>query len=117
MTGGAIRCRASPSTPTQLTSSPTWSPDGKHIVYSFRSAAGFGLGWIRADGAGELQRLLDGKNTVYPYSFFPDGKRLAFHETDPGSNSSDLWTLRARLKRSRSSQTGEARAFPAHASQ
>ena len=30
---------------------PTWSPDGKHIVFSFRSADGAGLGWIRADGA------------------------------------------------------------------
>ena len=41
------------------TAYPTWSPDGKHIVFQFRSAGGFSLGWIRADGAGEIQRLLD----------------------------------------------------------
>ncbi len=64
---------------TQQTSYPTWSPDGKHIVFRFSSAGGFGLGWIRADGAGETQRLLDSKNIVIPYSFFPDGRRLAYY--------------------------------------
>ena len=64
---------------TQLADAyPTWSPDGKHIVFRFRSAGGFSLGWIRADGAGETQRLLDSKNIVVPYSFFPDGRRLAY---------------------------------------
>ena len=71
MTGNAIRCRASPSTPTQQTGYPTWSPDGKHIVFRFISANGYGLGWIRADGAGETQHLLDSKNIVTPYSFLP----------------------------------------------
>ena len=70
---------------------PTWSSDGKHIVFGFSSAGGFSLGWMRADGAGETQHLLDSKNTVGPYSFFPDG-RLAYFEIDPVSGS-DLWTL------------------------
>ena len=77
---------------TQRAVYPTWSPDGKHIVFSFSSAGGFSLGWIRADGAGETQRLLDSKNTVVPYSFFSDGRRLAYHELDP-DNGGDLWTL------------------------
>ncbi|MGD1096559.1 MAG: protein kinase, partial [Bryobacteraceae bacterium] len=38
---------------------PEWSPDGKHIVFRFSSPNGFSLGWIRADGAGETQHLLD----------------------------------------------------------
>jgi Tol biopolymer transport system component len=71
---------------------PTWSPDGKHIVFKFISAGGFSLGWMRADGAGETQRLLDSKNSVVPYSFFPDGRRLAYSELDPLSGH-DLWTL------------------------
>jgi len=71
---------------------PTWSPDGKHIVFSLRSADGDGLGWIRADGAGATQHLLDRKNNMAPYSFFPDGRRLAYHELNPDS-SWDLWTL------------------------
>ena len=64
---------------TQVMGYPTWSPDGKHIVFYFSSPGGFSLGWIRADGAGETQRLLDRKNLVTPYSFFPDGRRLAYH--------------------------------------
>jgi Tol biopolymer transport system component len=64
---------------------PTWSPDGKHIVFWFSSIGGFSLGWIRSDGAGETQRLLDSKNGVAPYSFFPDGARLAYFEHAPDS--------------------------------
>ena len=71
---------------------PTWSPDGKHIVFSFSSPGGFSLGWIRADGAGETQHLLDGKNDMFPTSFSPDGRRLAYFEVDPDSGY-DLWTL------------------------
>jgi Tol biopolymer transport system component len=76
----------------QQTIYPTWSPDGKHIVFYFRSATGHGLGWVRADGAGQTQRLLESKNPLVPYSFFPDGRRLAYYELDPDSGR-DLWTL------------------------
>jgi Tol biopolymer transport system component len=71
---------------------PTWSPDGKHIAFSFSPDRGYSIGWIRADGAGEIQRLLESRNRVVPYSFFPDGRRLAYYELDPDSGY-DLWTL------------------------
>jgi len=77
---------------TQTPAYPTWSPDGKHIVFWFRSADGFSLGWIRADGSGEIQHLLDSKNVMVPYSFFPDGRRLAYSVLDP-DNGYDLWTV------------------------
>ena len=76
----------------QLTGGPTWSADGKHLIFKFSSAGGFGLAWIRADGAGETVHLLDSKNNVFAYSFFPDGRRLAYSEFDPDSGW-DLWTL------------------------
>jgi serine/threonine-protein kinase len=79
-------------TDIQGPSYPTWTPDGRHIVFHFSSASGFGLGWIRADGAGEFQRLLESKNIVVPYSFFPDGRRLAYQEIDPDSRF-HIWTL------------------------
>jgi Tol biopolymer transport system component len=77
---------------TQVMGYPTWSPDGKHIVFFFSSGGGFSLNWIRADGAGETQRLVDSKNLITPYSFFPDGRRLAYQELDPDSGY-DLWTV------------------------
>jgi eukaryotic-like serine/threonine-protein kinase len=77
---------------TQQPGYPTWSPEGKHIVFQFRHADGFSLGWIRPDGAGETQRILDTRNLVAPYSFFPDGRRLAYMELDR-DNGFDLWTL------------------------
>jgi len=76
----------------QEISPPTWSPDGKHIVFRFVSAGGVSLGWIRADGTGETQRLLDSSHFVTPSSFLPDGRRLVYTEFDPDS-SSDLWTM------------------------
>jgi serine/threonine-protein kinase len=68
--------------------SPIWAPDGKHIAFSNGSS----LAWIRSDGAGEPQRLLQTPNAVIPWSFSPDGSRLAFHETSPETGL-DLWTL------------------------
>jgi len=72
---------------------PVWSPDGKHILFqSSRHGGAENLYWMRADGAGDAVRLTESKNVQYPWSFSPDGKRVAFMET--GSQTGfDLWTL------------------------
>ena len=44
--------------------------------------AGEGLWVIRADGSGKPQSLTQSKNAQVPWSFTPDGKRLAFFEQD-----------------------------------
>ncbi len=68
---------------------PLWSPDGRYIVFR---KVGEGMFWIRSDGAGNPQPLTQSKNQQTPYSFMPDGKRLAYHEQ--GSTTGfDLWTL------------------------
>jgi Tol biopolymer transport system component len=64
-----------------------WTPDSRHVVFRSISTAGFSIEWLRADGAGEAQPLLESKNQVNPTSFSPDGRRLAYFEND------DLWTL------------------------
>jgi WD40 repeat protein len=51
-----------------------WAPDGRHIAFQ---TAGGGLSWMRSDGAGEPQRLLESQDVVIPWSFSPDGRRLA----------------------------------------
>ena len=76
----------------QFTNYPVWTPDGKHIVFEAAAAAGTTLQWARSDGAGESQPLLESKTGLRPYSFSPDGMRLAFSE-DRVDSGSDLWTL------------------------
>jgi predicted Ser/Thr protein kinase len=70
---------------------PVWTPDGKHIVFRTASSSGASLHWIRADGAGEAQKLLESKGDIRAHSFSPDGRRLAYYEQTGGNN--DLWTL------------------------
>jgi serine/threonine-protein kinase len=66
-------------TPTQLTFTGgqtyelAWARDSKHLVYGDGTA----LWWIRADGAGQRQPLLEKAATPRPFSFAPDG-RLVF---------------------------------------
>jgi serine/threonine-protein kinase len=81
-------------TPTRITFSggtaagAVWAPDSQHIVFQSKSA----LFWIRSDGGGEPQRMLERQAPVIPWSFSPDGKRLAFFEVDP-ETLADIWTL------------------------
>jgi len=62
-----------------------WSPDGRYVV--FENGAGT-LFWIRADGGGALQPLVKSGARMVPYSFSPDGKRLAL-----ASTGYDLYTV------------------------
>jgi serine/threonine-protein kinase len=85
------------STPTQLTfagevvDEVAWARDSKHLVYQ----DGKSLWWIRSDGAGQKQLLLDGKELgptplgPRPFSFGPS--RLAFSPSPGGLP--DIWTL------------------------
>jgi Tol biopolymer transport system component len=68
---------------------PVWTPDGKNIVFQCGNPAAPGLYWIRSDGSGQAHRLTDGKLAETPYSFSPDGKRLAFSQL---GNNSDIFT-------------------------
>jgi len=81
---------------TQLTAGagdrfPVWTPDGKYLAFQSVSS-GYSIQWIRADGGGEAQRLVDGKSAPIPYSFSPDGKRLAYSDTTTGQGYA-IWTL------------------------
>ena len=72
-----------------VNASPVWTPDGKHIVFRSTNQPNQGLYWVRSDGSGGAHRLTSGDEV--PYSFSPDGRRLAFWA--PGVNhSADLFT-------------------------
>ncbi|HUB78613.1 MAG TPA: protein kinase [Bryobacteraceae bacterium] len=68
---------------------PVWSPDGRHIVFE---ASAKNLLWVRSDGAGEPQRLVENLSNPVPGSFSPDGRRLAYFPQAPATGW-DLWTL------------------------
>jgi Tol biopolymer transport system component len=73
--------------------SPAWAPDGQRIVYSSQEKGGVSnLWWIRADGAGDAQRLAESKVQQYAGSWRPDGKVLAFFQNNP-STGDDIMTL------------------------
>jgi serine/threonine-protein kinase len=67
---------------------PIWTPDGRNIAFF----AGGSISWIRSDGAGQPQRLLERQFAEVPWSFSPDGRRLAYYEQD-SETGNDLWTL------------------------
>jgi Tol biopolymer transport system component len=63
-----------------------WSADGRYIVFGTPG----GMSWTRADGAGQPQILTHSQDLQIPWSFSPDGKRLAFMEA---RNALELWTV------------------------
>ena len=69
---------------------PVWTPDGRHLIYA--SVADKAIMWIRADGAGGAQRLLESKNLMVPWSVSPDGRYLSYTE-DTVDTQTDLWIL------------------------
>ncbi len=71
---------------------PVWSPDGLHLAYSSAGPPSEHLAWIRADGSGESQVLLETKSRSSALVMSPDGKLLAFHDNKPDGDT-DMWTL------------------------
>jgi serine/threonine-protein kinase len=66
---------------------PVWSPDGRYIAFEGPG----GTWWVRSDGAGKPQPLIQSRNRLIPASFTPDGKRLAYMEVNPRT-AYDIWT-------------------------
>jgi Tol biopolymer transport system component/tRNA A-37 threonylcarbamoyl transferase component Bud32 len=101
------------NTPTQLTfTGPgddelAWAPDSRHLVYGDGAA----LWWIRADGSGQPQKLLDRSSQPRPFSFSPDG-RLAFPQDLGGSSGvPDIQTLPLDLSDPEHPKPGKAELF------
>jgi serine/threonine-protein kinase len=78
-------------TVTGHANAPVWVPEGKHILFE-SIEKGFGLFWVRSDGSGQPQEILRSQNVIVPWSFSPDGRRLAYIEVNPETKS-DIWTL------------------------
>jgi hypothetical protein len=89
---------------------PVWAPDSRHLVYSSHSNSSHSLFWIRADGSGEPQKLLDASHLIVPYSLSPDGRHLAYHQVTPGAGT-DLWILPLNLSDPDRPKAGQPESF------
>jgi eukaryotic-like serine/threonine-protein kinase len=65
-----------------------WTPDGQSLVFGGPR----GMSWQEADGSGHAEPLLTSPAVESPWSFTPDGKRLAYFEFSPATGI-DLWTV------------------------
>jgi len=65
---------------------PVWSPDSQYVVFA---SFGKGIFQARADGSGQPQPLNENSGTRTPWSFTPDGKRLAYF----AQSNYQLWTV------------------------
>jgi serine/threonine-protein kinase len=75
-----------------LSLDPVWTPDGGHIAFQAADSGSFSLSWVRSDGAGGVQKLLEGKKTYRVNSFTPDGRRLAYDQ-DGETTNRDVFTV------------------------
>jgi serine/threonine protein kinase/Tol biopolymer transport system component len=90
---------------------PVWTPDGQRIVYSSLEKGGsYNLWWIRSDGAGDAQRLTESKQAQDAGSWRPDGKVLAFRQSNPGT-AWDIMTLPVEGDEKSGWKTGEPKPF------
>ena len=87
---------------------PSWSPDGKQIVFQSYSSGNFHIWLINADGSGLRQLTNDPFDDREP-AWSPDGAQIAFASDRAQQGSYDIWTAdtkRGVLKR-RTSATSE----------
>jgi len=71
---------------------PVWSPDGLHLAFSSAGPPTEHLAWIRADGSGEAQVIIETPTRSSALAMSPDGKLLAYHD-NKSDGDTDIWTL------------------------
>ena len=99
--------------PNGNSANPVWAPDGKYLVFSTDAQnPGPGIYWMRADGAGAPERLVEGARLV-PTSFsLSSGSTPArlVYEVQAGQTS--LWMLPLDSDESARAKPGAPERFP-----
>jgi Tol biopolymer transport system component len=80
---------------------PVWAADGKHIV--FGSAVPPALWWMRSDGSGQPEKLIETRFPPRPQSISKDGRHLIYVD----STYPDLWTVPLDLRDPEHAKAGE----------
>jgi eukaryotic-like serine/threonine-protein kinase len=62
---------------------PTWTADGRHVIFSSERSGARNLYRQAADGTGAVDRLTESPNPQNAGSVSPDGRRLIFTERSP----------------------------------
>ncbi|HSQ31238.1 MAG TPA: protein kinase, partial [Gemmatimonadaceae bacterium] len=62
---------------------PTWSPDGKRIVFASRRKSPADLYSVAVDGSGPPQTVIAGPLLEFPGTFLPDGRTFVYRQTNP----------------------------------
>jgi Tol biopolymer transport system component len=77
---------------TEMLGFPCWSPDGRSLAAELRRGDDDHVVLLPADG-GEVRRLTDEPGKNWPYSFSPDGDKVAYVRLRDGAW--DLWWVSA----------------------
>ena len=70
---------------------PTWTPDGRRVAYSSTRTEGGHLHWQLADGSGVSELLHAERFALWPTSFSPDGRAIAFYGADGEDPEESIW--------------------------
>ena len=79
------------TTPEDPYTSMLWSPEGRALVLGGKS----GMAWVDADRPARPRPLTTDNTIQVPWSFTPDGGRLAYYEMSP-TTGFDLWSVPVR---------------------
>ncbi len=72
---------------------PAWSPDGRHVAYTFRPRGGHPVIRVAEVATGKWRTLSDGQGKDWMPTWSPDGRHIAFASERGGDT--DLYRMRA----------------------